>query len=592
MMAKSKKEKQQTLEATLGRPRVRPPIKTAKAKTKPKAGGDKPASSSPFKKVTAASSSPRAPLSSFMNSLQLRSSQQGESGKKRRVILGDSSSDGSDQENEIALPVREKKRNRERRASDSLFTESSSSPSDKQEDDSDDGEDGKPLAKTPTSGRRSGRERRVVLDDSDEEIQRCQDSSPIKRRRLIRGNAASSPATRVEEDESGEPHKARVHIPSSARARRTGRKPRAEREKALELLRRKRAGEIIDEDEESSSSEDGRPAKALYDYDSDHQALSEFEDDEEGVLGGEAQEGKKGKNKKGKGKKKRIPKSNGNDGSDTSMDDFIVDDSDAPLGMPDDLEMPLQFTAHARKPLKEHFRDAVEWLVQFKVNPGFSDKGHELYQIAWRKLDDEVRGLAQSKFASASWNPDFTKALRARPSFTNQELAIGDVFESENCGACGRGNHPAKWVISFTGSPYFKDHTKDNFLEPVEPESDSGSAADDYDEDEDGNEIPKETKKWFIGAVCNSNAETAHTLTHWKHELLEWVDTRLHEEGYMAPGKLAERARMRPKQKYKLVDEILKRWVDTGIVRTLYQTFKNNIEQARNKSTTGRRQRG
>ena len=60
----------------------------------------------------------------------------------------------------------------------------------------------------------------------------------------------------------------------------------------------------------------------------------------------------------------------------------------------------------------------------------------------------------------------------------------------------------------------------------------------------------------------------------------------------MAPSKLAERERMKPKQKCKLVDEILKRWVDTRVVKALYHDFKGAIEKARNKSTTGRYQRG
>jgi hypothetical protein len=122
-------------------------------------------------------------------------------------------------------------------------------------------------------------------------------------------------------------------------------------------------------------------------------------------------------------------------------------------------------------------------------------------------------------------------------------------------------------------------------------DSDSGSHEEE-DHDEDGNIIPNETKQWFIGVVCNSNAETAHELIHWKHGLLDWVDTRLHEDGYMAPSKLAERERMKPKQKCKLVDEILKRWVDTRVVKALYHDFKGAIEKARNKSTTGRYQRG
>lgn len=104
--------------------------------------------------------------------------------------------------------------------------------------------------------------------------------------------------------------------------------------------------------------------------------------------------------------------------------------------------------------------------------------------------------------------------------------------------------------------------------------------------------IPKEGKEWSIGVVCNSNAETAHNLIHWKYGLLDWVDTRLHQDGYMQAEKLAERERMKPKKRDKLVDKILQRWVDGGVVKALYFDFKDAIEKARNKSTTGRYQRG
>ncbi|KXX75980.1 hypothetical protein MMYC01_207480 [Madurella mycetomatis] len=580
-MAKHNRAKQQTLEATLacpdailGRPRVRSVIKTPKPKTKHRPEGETTSSSSPPSHAAAPKSSPRVPPSSFMTSSQI-----GGSAVKRRVVFEDSSSEESSRGKEPVLPVREANHSEKRRIPGSSSSSRNSTPAIDRDSGSEEDDDDKPLV-TPKSGNRLSRKRAIVSDDEDEDGQQSRYSSPIKRRRLVRRNAPSGPAT-TEKDGDGEA--------SPARARRTRRKPLTAKEKARELLRRKRAGEATEEDGESSQSEEEAPVKAVYDTDSDNPALDEFEDDEEGVLDYEEEK----KDKKGKKKKNNRTATGDDDGdgdSDESMDDFLVDDSDAPLGIPAEvyMDIPLQFTSHSHKPLKEHFRDVVEWLVQFKVNPGFSEKSHELYRMAWRKLDDEVRGLAQSKFASSVWKPDFTKALRARPYFTNQELVKGNVDDYQTCGACGRSNHPATWVISFSGTPYYKDSSKDTFLEPVEVGSDSDSNSESCDEDEDGNEIPKETKQWFIGVVCNSNAETAHNLMHWKHALLDWVDTRLHEDGYMSPGKLAERERMRPKQKYKLVDEILKRWVDDGIVKALYQDFKGTIEQARNKSTTGR----
>lgn len=380
----------------------------------------------------------------------MASSQLGRATKKRRVTFNDDDSSSGDggREIEVALPVRETKR--KRRVSDSPSSKSSSprapgGKEDTDDDDDDDDDDDRPLA-TPKSINRRGLKRRIALDDSDDEDDQPLVSSPVKRRRLVRG--ASSPVKgKQDEDEDEEP--------APRPSQRKGRTPRTRKEKARELLRRKRAGEVINEDEEISSSEEEAPAKAMYDTDSDHLALNEFEDDEEGVLDFKVEKGKKKeKSKKGKEKEKKKKKKKTTDdidgdagsgsGSDESMDDFIADDSDEPFGIPDDLDIPLEFTAHSHKPLKEHFRDAIEWLVQFKVNPGFSEKSHQLYRMAWKKLDDEVRGLAQSKFASSAWRTDFIKALRARPYFTNAELGKGDALESQSCGACGRSGHPAR----------------------------------------------------------------------------------------------------------------------------------------------------
>ncbi|KAL2125857.1 hypothetical protein VTI74DRAFT_2477 [Chaetomium olivicolor] len=551
----------------------------------------------------------------------MRSSQVGGSARKqqqqqRRVVFEDSSSSSSAAEEEAAgdrgwgmgeneidedeiveLPVSGKKRRRNQRATEVSEQGDSSGDEDVRgkvrgagNEETDDDDDDIPLV-TPTAKRK----RRLVVSDDDDDDHHDHDnqllaSSPVKRRRLVRGAAASSPVKQSRKDDEDDQNE--QPAPSSVRARRTGRRPLTKKEKARELLRRKRAGEVINESEEGEKSEEEEPQRAMYDTDSDNPALNEFEDDEEGVLGEEDNaEKKKSKNSKEQKKKQKDPGDDDRSGSDEDMSDFVVDDSDAPLGIPDEvyMNMPLEFTAHSHKPLKEHFRDAIEWLVQFKINPGFSEKEHPLYRMAWKKLDDEVRGLAQSKFASSAWKVDFTMALRARPYFTNGELPKGDMLEAQSCGACGRSGHPARYMITFSGTPYYKDSSKlDRLLQPVEVDSSDSSSGSQHDEDEDGNSIPNESKQWLIGVVCNSNAETAHNLIHWKHGLLDWVDSRLHEEGYMAPSKLAERERMRPKQKYKLVDKILQRWVDTGVVKALYGDFKATIEQARNKPTTGR----
>ncbi|KAK3322183.1 hypothetical protein B0H66DRAFT_601651 [Apodospora peruviana] len=535
----------------------------------------------------------------------------------KKTGLGQKVDSEEDDDDDVVLPASSAMKRRPFRPLEinpaSAFTSRKRKHQDSDGDDDDDDE--KPLV-TPMSVRQ--KKRIVVLDDSEDEDQ-LPISSPTKRRRLVR-RGLSSPVKsgRGEEEDNDGIAINTPRAPSSSAARR---KPRTEKEKARELLRRKRAGETIDEIEEEDEDEDEEPTKALYDSDSDHLALKEFEDDDEGVLQFEAPAASQGTASSMKKKKDKSPKKGKNkaitidsssssddnlehergiasasdeEGEEGSEDDFVVED--APLGVPDDalMEMiPLQFTRHSHKPLKEHFRDVVEWIVQFKINPGFTEKNHEMYRMGWQKLDDEVRGLAQSKFASSAWRTDFYMALRARPYFEHQELVKGDVHEMENCGACGRSGHPAKWLVQFSGEAYYKSATSDMFLEAVEV----GSSSSDDDEgdgegkdvDEDGSSIPRASRRWFVGSVCNANAETAHQLIHWKHELLDWVDANLVAQGYMTPAKLAERqAWKKPKKKYKLVDEILERWVQEGVIRRIFKEFKDTIERARNQSTSGR----
>ncbi|KAK3692035.1 hypothetical protein B0T22DRAFT_1865 [Podospora appendiculata] len=631
-MPRAKKApRQQTLEATLGQPRLRAPLKTPRSSSASKAKGSTQQSSSP----APVRSSPRI-SSSFMPTPSF---------KKRKILLVDSSS-SSESDDELAVlppsPVRGTKRRSARRQGlerDDSSTLSVQSPLSlpvvkvKVEEDDDDAEsdddkplvipssalrqqlrkrpvdesdeDDKPLVTPSSALRQPSRKRQLVLDDSDDDDDIIV-SSPVKRRRLIRRNE-SSPARSGGEE---------APTPRPMSARKATRRPRTEKEKARELLRRKRAGETIEEEDEEEE-EEVEAVKAVYDTDSDNPALRDFEDDDEGIPEPAAQasprKSKSPRKKSKKEKRERTPARDSDsdvvdlredgpasDQDQDNMDDFVVDDGDEPLGVPGDVlhEMPLQFTQHSHKPLKEHFRDVVEWLVLFKINPGFPEQRHELYMMAWKKLDDEVRGLAQSKFASSAWRKDFYMALRARPYFTNVELPKGEAFdEFENCGACGRRGHPARWSIQFSGPAYCKTATAENFLLPIEPSSNSDTDTEDTshppnendnDEDEDGNPIPKESKRWLIGSVCNSNAETAHNLIHWKHALLDWVDTTLEKDGHMAPDRLQARLKMRPRKKYKLVDEILETWTQKGILRALYRDFRGTIEEARNKTTTGR----
>lgn len=99
--------------------------------------------------------------------------------------------------------------------------------------------------------------------------------------------------------------------------------------------------------------------------------------------------------------------------------------------------------------------------------------------------------------------------------------------------------------------------------------------------------------------MCHSNAETAHNLLHWQYALLDWVDTRLSEDGHLAAaaaiakkreGETKEQRKKRTtKKKYKLVAKVVEEWEANGTVKALFREFKNMLEGARNKSTAGPR---
>jgi len=216
----------------------------------------------------------------------------------------------------------------------------------------------------PDSSKRKGKLQEIVeLDDSDEEpvtspskrkrmaVQSNDDddsdivSSPLKRRR---------PATQAQDEDEDEDEDIAPPIKKPILQKR---RHRSDKEKKLELLKRKRAGENIDEVTDSSSGSDA-PRAGIYDSDanSDLQVLSEFEDEESDIETSKPKKASKTRSSRGRKLEKEKKKDENEYDS-----DFVDDDDDGPLGVPVGLmQIPLEFTHQAHKPLKEHFRDAVE----------------------------------------------------------------------------------------------------------------------------------------------------------------------------------------------------------------------------------------
>ncbi|KAK9783473.1 hypothetical protein AB5N19_04367 [Seiridium cardinale] len=460
-------------------------------------------------------------------------------------------------------------------------------------DDDEEDEDGIPVA--PSSSRR--RRPAVIELDTDSES----DVSPAKKRKTVHQSQVSSGASKSSTEQPTGRRLIRKGQPSSSPTKRH-RGHRTEKQKNMELLKRRRAGEKINQ-LTSSDSELGDDKKGLYDTDSDDalQVLEEFPDDEEGesevpeevVAEDEDEDDDDEPAPSRKSKKVRPssfiskPKDRDSAGSDESdLDDFVVEDDDAPIGVPTNMNIPIEFTAQARKPLKEQFPHVVEWLVHNKVNPAF-DRKADIYTYAWRKLDDEVRGLASSKFVSAVWKVEFYRSLKARPKLEAFEMGKVDLDLYDTCEACGRSGHPATWKIVFQGRPYLKD-TLDE-IESDSEDSDADSDASGHESvDTQGNSLPPVSREWSVGSTCSSNAETAHSLLHWKYHLKEWVQDRLELDGHMKAAKLKEREKMKPKKRRQAANDIVDKWQEDGVITSLYNDFRAVLQEARNKSTSGR----
>ena len=168
-------------------------------------------------------------------------------------------------------------------------------------------------------------------------------------------------------------------------------------------------------------------------------------------------------------------------------EDF-VDDEDDKVGV--DLGVagvPLEFTYHANKRPFEHFKAEIEWMVHNKLNPAFN-RHDEIYQLAHRKLDNEVKGFVGSKFSSSVWGEDFTKALQALPDL--DRVDVPTMFEHK-CDACRRSGHPPKHKVIFSGKPYNRDSLE--IIEHDEEEDDP------EDSGEDGSGSTEEGPTFFLG---------------------------------------------------------------------------------------------
>jgi len=80
---------------------------------------------------------------------------------------------------------------------------------------------------------------------------------------------------------------------------------------------------------------------------------------------------------------------------------------------------------------------------------------------------------------------------------------------------------------------------------------------------------------------CAANAETAHSLEHWRYHLFDWVNEWLDDAGHNTPEKVMQRDKMSERKRGKLAYRILDQMEREGKIRSLYKDFKQSISAAR-----------
>ncbi|EOA87355.1 hypothetical protein ACJQWK_10185 [Exserohilum turcicum] len=440
----------------------------------------------------------------------------------------------------------------------------------------------------PRSARRKLKRRRPASDDDDEDEAQ---TTPKPKKTAARESSASDAAdsesggnenANDEEQEDLEEDLAFLRsspVADRGRLRSTHDKPKNKRQEALEALKRRRAGTS-----EPSSATPGRRRAVVVDSDSESD-LEIIKEEQDSNLDEDEDEEEPDRD------------ANAFDMFQEDQEDeqFIDDDMENAIGEPsanDDLdEIRLGFSI-LRAKTKDLFRHAVEWMVMKKIHPGFESTKH-VYTLTFRKLDDEVKGLAGSKYTSAAWTTDFTRAIRARPDLIVNDLSAAerDVI-SPHCEACNRTNHTASSELLLQGQPYNPDT-----LEPVASDSDSDSGS---DSDSSGlssdseallngekptynfqrERIPPESHRFPVGSTCKANAQVAHTLYHWRYHLYQWVKDYLKAEGHLTPEKIVKRDAWSDRKREKTAHKIVDAMEAKGQIRELWHSYKNQVTAA------------
>ena len=333
-------------------------------------------------------------------------------------------------------------------------------------------------------------------------------------------------------------------------------KEREKTRKHLEILRRRRAGEKVPEIPETGD----RDRQEVVDVNriSRNAPRYSVSSDQSSV---------------GSSQNSELPE-NPNVDQDDDEDDFIVDDTADHHGIHP--EIPLEFTSYASRKPRELFIHVVDWLVKNKISPAFN-RHDPLWDLSFKKLDDEVKGQAGSRLISAAWNAPFIRTLLARPGLVVVRLPGDEEDYVRTCDACNRTNHPAQYDLQFCGKAY---HRKT--LEPIDNSDDDEDNDDDAASlDSNNHALPSSQQHFYLGRYCAANAEMGHKLSHWLFHLNQNLLIYLEEQGVLSGEKIVARDKKNHTKREREAEMIVDNMRDTGVVDDLWRDFKGDLDDAR-----------
>lgn len=422
--------------------------------------------------------------------------------------------------------------------------------------------------------RQSRTKRNPAIDETQSESEKDIAFTPSKRKRATSGSRPEkSPKTvryrnRQDALEIAEDLEDLRDSSSLQPTRTGGRAATTERDrqrKLLDRLKRKRAGE------KSSSSGDSMGDSSIED---DAQNLDVFHGADHASNPIEISSDSEALSSAASGSAERQLRHSKEQDLDADDEGFIVSDPEEDsLGVPT-ASLPFQFSHHASAKPRDHFKNVVEWLVKNKIAPAFS-RHDDIYDIAFRKVSDEIQGQTGSRYRSAAWNKEFVTVLDARPLFHIQEFDGSEVLHPR-CEACNRTNHPATWEVAITGDAYDK-----NTLEPIDAEDEDAGENDEIEHDINGNALPAQTRRYYLGKYCAFNAEMTHKLSHWKWHLNDWLLDLLEREGVLSAEAIVAREKLSQRKREAEAENIVDGMEENLEMDRLWRDFKTDKERAR-----------